>query len=246
MNYYEKSEWKLGLFIAGGIVLFLLLIFALGSLKLLERGYEVKVLFRFANGIDVGAPVRLAGVKIGEVKNVRIIYSPQDEKPLVELTLKIRKDTKIRQNATVLINILGLLGEKYVEILPGSTKALLLKNGDVIIGHDSIPLAKLSDFGYEIAKKLDETIDSIKDIISGEENKESIQTTLHNFKNLTANLNNLILDSDQLVEKINNGEGTIGKLLVDDTLYKDLEEFVKDIKTHPWKLLRKPRRRKRK
>lgn len=245
MQYYQRSEWKLGLFIAGGIVFFLLLIFAVGSLKLLERGYEVKVLFRFANGINIGAPVRLAGVEIGEVKNVQIIYSPGDDKPLVELTLMIKKGAKIRQNATVIINTLGLLGEKYVEILPGSKDVPLLKNGDVIIGKDSVPIAKITDLGYEIACKLNETIDSIRRIITTEDSQEKIRSTISNLKILTDNLNELILDTDQLIKKINKGEGTIGKLVSDDSLYRELEDFIRDIKAHPWKLFKRPRSRKR-
>ena len=44
-----------------------------------------------------------------------------------------------------------------------------------------------------------------------------------------------------IVTRLKNGEGTVGKLLTDDSVYKNLEAFTEDIKNNPWKLLNKPR-----
>lgn len=242
MEYWRRHEWRLGVFILVGMVLFWLLVFSISHLRFFERGYEVRVLFRFANGIDVGAPVRLAGVKVGEVKNVKIIYDPEDGTPLVEVDLSIKKGVRIRQNAQVMINTLGLLGEKYVEIMPGTKETPLVKDGDILIGHDTVPLARIADLGYKIAKKLDITIEAIKDLFVKEENKQDIEVALKSIRELTTNLNDLIMDADVLIERINKGKGTLGKLLYDDTLYNEILELVRDIKKHPWKLLRRPRR----
>ena len=45
----------------------------------------------------------------------------------------------------------------------------------------------------------------------------------------------------EINEKIKKGEGTIGQLLMNDSIYKNLEEFTADLKKHPWKLLNRPR-----
>lgn len=241
MEYWRKTEWRLGLFIAGGIVLFAILIFTISNIEFFQTGYEVRVLFRFANGIEPGAPVRLAGVKVGEVKQVKVISYPQDEIPMVEVDLDIQNRIRIHQDARILINTLGLLGEKYVEILPGTKDKPLVKEGDVLVGQDSIPLAQVADLGYQIAQKLSKTIDALEDIFLEEKGVDDIRTILENIKKLSQNLNQLALDTDKLIEKANRGEGTLGKLLNDETLYNEILELVRDIKRHPWKLLKKPR-----
>ncbi|HEO63858.1 MAG TPA: MCE family protein [Candidatus Omnitrophica bacterium] len=241
MEYWRRSEWRLGVFISFGIVLFGALVFTISNINFFYKGYEVRALFRFASGIETGAPVRLAGVKVGEVKSVKIIYDPEDEAPLVEVDLIINSNVLIRQNANVLISTLGLLGEKYVEILPGDKSKPLLRDGDFIIGYDSIPIAKLSDLAYQIAQKLDKTIDSLKDIFSEEENRQNLKQTLSNVKILSANLNDLILETNKMAVRISNGDGTLGRLFSDDTLYEEILAIVRDIKRHPWKLIRKTR-----
>ncbi len=242
MEYWRESEWKLGLFIACGIVLFSVLIFTISNLEFFNKGHEIRALFKFANGVEEGAPVRLAGVKVGEVEKVKIIYDYKDESPIVEVDLNIRKDVRIRQDASVLVSTLGLLGEKYVEILPGTKEKPLLKDGDVIIGYNSVPLAKLSDLGYQIALKLDRTIDALQDIFVKEDQKEDIETTLRNLKDLSFNLNSLVLDTDETMKKINSGRGTLGQLISEEELYDEFLAFVKDIKRNPWKLLHRPRK----
>ncbi|MDP8233632.1 MAG: MlaD family protein [Candidatus Saelkia tenebricola] len=239
MEYWRNSEWRLGLFIACGLVLFGALVFTISNLTFFDRGYEVRVLFRFASGVEEGAPVRLAGVKVGEVKNVKIVYDFEDEYPLVEVHLNIQENVRIRQDASILISTLGLLGEKYVEILPGTKEKPLIESRDIVIGYDTVPLAKLSDLGYQIALKLDQTIDVLREIFVEEEQKKDIKITLNNIKDLSANLNNLVLETDVVMKRINRGEGTLGQLISEEELYDDFLAFVKDIKRNPWKLLRK-------
>ena len=239
MEYWRKSEWRLGLFIACGIVLFGALVFTISNLNFFQRSYEVRALFKFANGIESGAPVRLAGVKVGEVKNVKIIYNPDNKVPLVEVYLLIEEGVLIRQNASILISTLGLLGEKYVEILPGDKNRALVRKGDIIVGYDAVPMAKLSDLAYQIAQKLDQTIDSVRDVFLKEENKQDLEDTIVNMKSLSDNLNKLAVETNEVMNKINNGEGTLGKILSEDVLYYEILSIVREIKKNPWKLLRK-------
>jgi hypothetical protein len=118
----------------------------------------------------------------------------------------IRKDVKIPRDSTVWINTLGLLGEKYIEIMPGENYNDLVKTEQTMIGIDPIPMHELTLLVKGIADHVDE-----------------------------------------IVLKIKNKEGTLGKLLGDDALYKELESSIigirgelesllSDIKAHPWKL----------
>ncbi|MGE5197307.1 MAG: hypothetical protein ACM3IL_02260, partial [Deltaproteobacteria bacterium] len=125
----------------------------------------------------------------------------------------IRNDVRIPRDSRVWINTLGLLGEKYLEIMPGKNYADLVKKGDNMAGID--PMAS-----HEI-------VDVIR---------------------------NMVADVDQTFVRINNKEGTVGKLLFDDTLYNQMvsttkelqtsittltqgfDGLISDIRAHPWKL----------
>lgn len=61
------------------------------------------------------------------------------------------------------------------------------------------------------------------------------------MRDVTEKLNHLAGSVNVIVDRLKDGKGTVGKLLTDDAIYDDLEDFVADIKKHPWKLLHKPR-----
>lgn len=200
MDSTKQFELKVGVFILIGIAILFFIVFSIGDINLSKTGYKIKVLFGFASGIGPTAPVRLAGVGVGQVQGIHIIYDEKEKKTKAELTVWINDETKIEEDAVVTINTLGLLGEKYLEILPGTSGKPALKPNDTITGKDPVSMEKV-----------------------------------------TENLANLSESVNSIVDKIKKGEGTIGKLLVDDSIYNNLEAFTADIKRHPWKLLNKPR-----
>ena len=199
MDDIKVFELKVGIFILIGIAILFFIVFSVGDINLSKTGYEIKVLFNFANGIGPSAPVRLAGVGIGQIRGIHIIHD-KDNKTKAELTVWIQADARIEEDAVVTINTLGLLGEKYLEIFPGTAGKPILKSNGTIIGKDPVPMEKV-----------------------------------------TENLANLSDSVGSIVDKIKRGEGTVGKLLTDDSVYNNLEAFTADIKKHPWKLLSKPR-----
>lgn len=200
MEDTRTFELKVGVFILIGVAILFIIVFSIGDINLSKTGYKIRVLFQFASGIGPSAPVRLAGVGIGQVQGIHIIRDKSDNKTKAELTAWISDGIKIEEDAIVTINTLGLLGEKYLEILPGTVGKPVLSNNGVIVGKDPVPMEKITE-------NLADLSDSIKVI----------------------------------VDKLKNGEGTVGKLLTDDSIYSNLEAFTADIKKHPWKLLNKPR-----
>lgn len=192
-------EVKVGIFILIGIIILIIMILSIGEIYVFSPGYRIKVLFTFANGIAMNAPVRLAGVEVGEVDNIRIYHDEADRKTKVEITAWIRKNIDIESDARAVINTLGLLGEKYLEIFPGASKETL-RNGGTIVGIDPI-----------------------------------------STENMTMELKEIIDSARVVVDRLRDGEGTIGRLLTDDSIYDNMEAFTEDIKKNPWKLMNKPK-----
>ncbi|MCX5656984.1 MAG: MlaD family protein [Candidatus Omnitrophica bacterium] len=187
-------ELKVGMFVFVGVVILTIIVFSISDFKAMSSGYYLKVLFNFANGIEVGAPVRLAGVKAGEVKDIQITYADKFS-PEVEILIWVEKKNQVHADSIAHINTLGLLGEKYLEIMPGSKESPVLKEGDSLKGRDSVSMAQVSEMGYQIALKLDKVIASLYDVLGDPEIKTALKETLKNSQKLTG-------DADGLVQEL--------------------------------------------
>jgi phospholipid/cholesterol/gamma-HCH transport system substrate-binding protein len=198
-----KLELKVGLFALIGLIILVIFVLSIGNFKTWTSGYHVSFIYNFANGIKPGAPVRFAGIDAGEVKDIKFIFAPQELKTKVRLICWVRREVRIPVDSTVWVNTLGLLGEKYVEIMPGKDYTHCLTAEQSLEGIDPIPM-------HEIVRLAMDTIDNL----------------------------------DESIVKIKNKEGTIGRLLYDDTIYKELEALVIDVRKHPWKLFWKTKENK--
>jgi len=157
-------EVKVGIFILIGIIILVVMIFSIGEIYFFSPGYHIKVLFNFANGIAMNAPVRLAGIEVGEIDGIRIYYDTNEKKTKVELSALIKKDVRVEEDAKAVINTLGLLGEKYLEIFPGEGK-MTIKDGDVLIGIDPISTENMAG---EVKKILDSLAVIVEKLKNGE------------------------------------------------------------------------------
>ncbi len=191
-----KLELKVGVFVFMGLVIFTVFVFSIGGIKTWVGGYDIGFIFHFVNGVKIGAPVRFAGVDVGQVKKIKFLPPGQNGKISVKITARIKNDTKIPVDSNVWVNTLGLLGEKYIEVMPGVDFNNILVKNQELTGQDPMAMQEIG----EMAKKI-------------------------------------VTDIDNTILKINSGEGTVGKLLSDDSIYNNLDAFVADIKRNPWKLL---------
>jgi phospholipid/cholesterol/gamma-HCH transport system substrate-binding protein len=198
----SKLEMKVGIFVFFGLAILMVFILSIGGFKSWASGRYVKFNFGFINGVKIGAPVRFSGVDVGQVKKINFIFLPEG-KTRVEIVGWIEDRIKIPVDSTVWVNTLGLLGEKYIEIMPGKETTQFLSKGQSIDGIDPVAMHEME----RILKK-------------------------------TAG------DVSVTMEKISNGEGTVGKLLFNETIYDELEAMVKDLRKHPWKLFWKTKEKK--
>ncbi len=205
-----EFDIKIGLFISIGLILLTIITFSINDF-FFKPGYNIYATLGFANGVKRSAPVRLAGIEVGEVKEASV-FKDKDNKTVVKLKLWLTNDAKVEKDAQIIINTLGLIGEKYVEIVPGTPGTAFMANGDTIMGYDSVSVEQITKKGYDIALKLEKAIDSM----------------------------------DAILKQIKSGDGTVGRLIFDDALYKDIEAIIKDVKAHPWKLLGGPKRARKK
>jgi len=123
----QKFKVRLGLFIAGGLALFVLAIFIIGKQKnLFNPVFKLTSTFSNVSGLQVGNNIRFSGINVGTVDNIRIINDSA-----VRVDMLVKKDVQkfIKSDCEVAIGSEGLIGDKLLTITQGSADAPVVKDG---------------------------------------------------------------------------------------------------------------------
>jgi phospholipid/cholesterol/gamma-HCH transport system substrate-binding protein len=276
-----RRELKIGIFLAGTFLILGIFIFIVGDMSTWFRksGYALVAHFQSVTGLEKLDAVRLAGVKIGYVKEIRLA------KRQAEVVMAISPEYQVPKGSKAALASLGLIGQKYIEITPGdqaanfepggaleSTQAIsfdqigelalsigeevknVSKSLNEITGQESRAdiretLRSLNGFTQDlksfmdenkkdlhagiqsfsqtareldqrvgaVTKNLDETINSIKGI--AQENRGAVKSDVDKLGAVLDDLKESVRLLRQSLEKIDKGEGTVGKLIQDPELY---------------------------
>jgi phospholipid/cholesterol/gamma-HCH transport system substrate-binding protein len=259
----KSNEVSVGVFVILGFIFLTLVLFFVSGVYLFRSGYTVDVMFNYVSILNKGAPVRMAGVRVGEVSQVDIIYDEAKQNNRVKVKLFIEKGVEIRENYTFTIRGTHVLSEPHVEITPKPGAFPLLHKGALVEGVPLVAVEELIDRAHEILSHLAAILGKFKTGIDDQGTIEDLKTLISNLSSLSGALNtSLKADGDihqsfqniesssaslsSILGKVEKGDGTLGKLLMEDELYKEMEAFVKDVRAHPWKLLKKDSKDKRK
>jgi phospholipid/cholesterol/gamma-HCH transport system substrate-binding protein len=271
-----SAEAKVGIFVIIGLVIFGYMSMKVGNLTLTtEKGYDVEVLFDSATGLAKDVTVEIAGVEVGKVKSIAL----KEGKALV--VLRMNPGLVIRKNDTAIIRTRGILGDKYVEIMPGSMTAPPISPGERItltapitdmdvlmntLGEVAEDIKALTNslsnvLGTEKGEaSLNEIVDNIKEVVTslnqtvqsnkedinkivdnlstftgtlkdiGNRNKEDIATIIRSAKNITGSMEPIVANLTEITEKINQGQGSIGRLINDDEAAENLNQALASLK----------------
>jgi|ERR1700722_4373814 phospholipid/cholesterol/gamma-HCH transport system substrate-binding protein len=188
---------RLGAFFIAALTILASGIFIIGGRQyLFSPTYRLSTKFGSVVGLDSGADVRVGGVHSGSVRNVELPSKPTD-KITVWMDLNRSSQNIIKQDSVATIETEGLLGNEYIAISFGSTDGKNVADGDTIGSEPPLEMSALF-------KKANLILDSS-------------QAALTNVTVATANLSSI-------TNKIDRGEGTIGALVNDKTIYSQLDQ----------------------
>ncbi len=194
MAFREELEVKVGIFVLVAVIILSIIVFSIGDIKVLKRGYTIKLRFNDISGLEVGAPVNLLGVEIGEVKSIDFIYNERLKKMQIELLLWIKEGTKIGEDTTAKVKRLGLMGEKYVGLTPGDPEVRFLEKGNILYGQDPISIEDVTEEIYLASNEIKKAVFYINDILGDKKVRNDFRQTLGNIKEASENLNELAAD----------------------------------------------------
>ena len=241
MQQRVSLEIKVGAFIVGGVVLLVIFLFAIGDLATyFQPGYGLRVIFDSAIGISRGSPVQYAGVEVGKVEDVRIVYPDERAAPKVELLVRLPRDVKVYSDDEASISTFGLLGEKYLEIMPGPGAGARLQPSEILIGKPPVSTERIIERSNEVLSELKRTLEGLNSLVGDPEARLYLKETLQEARDATRHWKLLGERLNVAMSHAEAGEGSLGKLLFDDELYQRMVAFVEDLQQHPWKLLIRP------
>jgi phospholipid/cholesterol/gamma-HCH transport system substrate-binding protein len=135
-THSEKFKVRLGAFIAGGLILFILAVFVIGKQKnLFNPEFKLSAVFSNVSGLQVGNNIRFAGINVGIVDNIKIINDTA-----VRVNMLIRKNVKefIKTDCQVGIGSEGLIGDRLITITEGSADAPEVKDGQELVSSEPV------------------------------------------------------------------------------------------------------------
>lgn len=191
-----KREIKIGIFVTTALLIVATFIFVVGDLSVLFRkpGYSIFVSYDSATGLEKRAVVRLAGVKVGYVKDIRL----KGRKAEVELIINYGVSIPVGSEAT--LASIGLLGEKHIEILP-SEEEEFLKEGDAISGVPPVSFDQMGTTLLAIGDEFKGIAQIISETIGGEESRNNFRDTLENLALFSEGLNEFLSTNKEEVRK---------------------------------------------
>ena len=137
-THTQKFKIRLGLFIAGGLALFVVAIFIIGKQKnLFNPVFKLTSTFYNVSGLQVGNNIRFSGINVGTVDKITIINDST-----VKVDMLIKKEVKrfIKSDCEVAIGSEGLIGDKLLVITQGSTEASIIKDGQQLASAEPVEI----------------------------------------------------------------------------------------------------------
>jgi phospholipid/cholesterol/gamma-HCH transport system substrate-binding protein len=194
MKKKSANSIKLGVFVTVSLVLLIAGIYYIGQKqRLFSDVFRISGVFNNVNGLQVGNNIRFSGINVGTVENITII---SDTSVRVDMIIDEDVQKFIKKDATAIIGSEGLMGNKTINIAPGSLSEKEIDDQDLI------KTTKPVDF----------------DEILGQ-----LNTTTQNAALITDDLS-------AIMSSIRAGKGTVGKLFMDTTLAKDLNQTIKNLR----------------
>ncbi len=205
------SQLRVGIFVLLGLaILGFLILNATGDFNPFEKKFQLRVRFADADGLREGAEVQLAGVKIGKVKQVNLLPPDSPDNAKVEAVLDVDQN---------------LDGKPIAQRIRSDSTAQLVATS-LLANDKMINISPGTQKGTPVEEN--KVLDSTPAM--------SINKLTETGNELLGQINKLSVPANEILNKANQGEGTLGRVINDESLYKNLDTAVAETRTTVVKL----------
>ncbi|MBI4470539.1 MAG: MCE family protein [Acidobacteria bacterium] len=231
------ADLRVGLLVLGSLILlFVLILSASGELKPFEKRFIVRTRVSEVDGLSPGNEVRLAGVTVGKVDSVKfgeIPATPGDQNTveiLMSVDPKAARD-RIRSDSLATLGSIGLLGDKVVEISPGTKNGTPLESGGLLRSSETGNIRKIISGVDPLIGNLADTLEQLKSVTNKINEGKGTLGQLINNPRVYQDLDSAVLAARDLLERVRAGDGTAGRIINDPGLYEDARKLVQRLES---------------
>ncbi len=165
--------------------------------KITGEMYEVQAYFENVSGLKEKAPVEIAGIEVGVVRDISLHDSQ------ARVTLALEPDVSLHANARVTVRTRGVLGDKFVEIKPGSKAYPRLEEGAKITRSKSpADMDQLFQKVGKIADDIGTVAESISNVLGGKKGEQDLRALIQNLKEMSRGMNSMVQKNMESVNEI--------------------------------------------
>ena len=215
---YRSSEVKAGLFIFVSMIGLIVMIFMLGNIQDYFKPQRIlRIVFNVTGGVEVGAPVRYAGLDIGSVRGIELL-GDEKKRDRVVVVAEVNPKISIKKNSIAMIKTSGLMGGLYIDVRPGTQESPLLGEKEELTGHDTFEIAKIGDMATEVILEIrrftqltgelvTDARSTLKDVRTSLAGVDSILS--ENRKYVHANMKNALQISKKVSDMLDKNSGKL-------------------------------------
>jgi len=219
---------RLSLFILIGLAIFGYAIYTIGKQSnLFGNTFTISGVFKDVSGLKIGNNARFSGINVGTVSEITIL---NDTLVQVDITVEKKAHKFIRKDSKLEISTEGVMGNKVINIIPGTSDSPVVQENDKL---ETIEAIKIDEIMQELKKSSENTTIVTKNLaqITDKINQgEGIFGKIFTDTSFTNNLDKISYNTakmtntlSQITDKINNEKGVLGKLLSDTSLAKQFD-----------------------
>ena len=180
----SSSEVKVGAFALGGAVVLAGIITFMGAFSFGKKGYELRIDYPQVSGLMPGHVVRYAGVQVGTVKKINV--APDK----VEVIAEINDDIKIPQGALFTIASDGIMGEKFVSVVPPAKPSnSYITEGATLKGTPGGGMDEFFASSGDLVKRMENIASAFENVFGDKEVQESMKSGFKNMNDIAENMN---------------------------------------------------------
>jgi len=216
-------ETRLGMFVALSILAAFIIINTIGGLDKFRRGLHVHALFNTVQELKVGDRVKMAGVEVGRVEAIKL----STNKVKVSMKLKLDAKSVVKTDSAATVKFAGLMGQNFVSLDFGSPDAPEATDGTIIRSVEQPDLSA-------IMAKLDNVASGVENLtksFSGDKIDNLLGPFTDFLKQNSAPLTATIANIRAISGQISEGQGTVGKLIYDQSLYNSAITTVSNLQS---------------
>jgi phospholipid/cholesterol/gamma-HCH transport system substrate-binding protein len=231
-SFITWDQLKVGGLIVLAAVVIGVAIYKLGkAANLFSKRYELIAFLKDAPSLRVGGSVTVAGQLAGTIRDIRFLPVDADTMRNLRLVLAIDEQLhdQIRRDSRVQVKTLGLLGDKVIDISPGTPKGAVLQSGDTIQVEPTLDYEEVLAKAASAVDDLVSLTHDLNQMTSGLVAGKGTMGQLLNNPSLYNQLEGTLAKTNEILTRVQSSRGTLSRILDDPSLYDHMVTAVASV-----------------